>query len=82
MCSYNDPSELAKTHAGASPLVRGPVGMFVVGGVADVVTVFATQPFDTVKTRAQSARRAGTGQALDEGVRGLCVLFMSRLWRF
>jgi solute carrier family 25 citrate transporter 1 len=40
------------------------------------VTVYATQPFDTMKTRAQSAVGATTSEALksvlrDEGVKGL-----------
>jgi solute carrier family 25 citrate transporter 1 len=44
--------------------------------MAGVVTVFATQPFGTAKTRAQSARGRSTAEALrsvlvDEGMRGL-----------
>ena len=49
---------------------------FANGMVAGTVTVYLTQPFDTVKTRAQSARGEQTLQALkgillDHGVRGL-----------
>ncbi|GAB7363782.1 hypothetical protein MBLNU230_g4350t1 [Neophaeotheca triangularis] len=48
---------------------------FVNGSLAGVVTTLATQPFDTVKTRCQSAKGASTVEAfkslvLDYGVRG------------
>ena len=48
---------------------------FGIGAVAGVMTVYATQPFDTVKTRTQSAKGAGTVEAVREiwvegGVRG------------
>ena len=32
----------------------GAVGTFAIGGVAGLVTVFVTQPLDTIKTRMQS----------------------------
>lgn len=49
---------------------------FANGAVAGVLVVFATQPFDTVKTRAQSVKGAGVREAFasviaDFGVRGL-----------
>ncbi|ETI26794.1 hypothetical protein G647_10239 [Cladophialophora carrionii CBS 160.54] len=49
---------------------------FANGAVAGTVVVFATQPFDTLKTRAQSVRGQGvveawTGVLQDYGVKGL-----------
>jgi len=46
------------------------------GAVAGTIVVFATQPFDTLKTRAQSVKGAGvveafTGIIKDYGVKGL-----------
>ncbi|KAL8863249.1 MAG: hypothetical protein Q9178_000624 [Gyalolechia marmorata] len=48
---------------------------FVNGAVAGTVTTYATQPFDTIKTRSQSAKGASAVDAIrsiiaDEGVRG------------
>lgn len=48
---------------------------FGIGAVAGVVTVYATQPFDTIKTRAQGVQGAGIVEASrsvirDYGVRG------------
>ncbi|KAL8813077.1 MAG: hypothetical protein Q9200_000544 [Gallowayella weberi] len=48
---------------------------FANGAVAGTVTTYATQPFDTLKTRSQSAKGASTVDAFrsiiaDEGVRG------------
>ena len=36
---------------------------FGMGAVAGIITVYATQPFDTIKTRAQSAKGASTLEA-------------------
>lgn len=49
---------------------------FANGAVAGTIVVFATQPFDTLKTRAQSVRGAGVVEAFtsviaDYGVKGL-----------
>ncbi|KIW14194.1 hypothetical protein PV08_06975 [Exophiala spinifera] len=49
---------------------------FANGAVAGTVVVFVTQPFDTLKTRAQSVKGAGVAEAFksivdDYGVRGL-----------
>lgn len=33
----------------------GTVGTFAVGGVAGLITVYVTQPLDTIKTRMQSS---------------------------
>lgn len=48
---------------------------FANGAVAGIVTTYATQPFDTIKTRSQSAKGASTMDAFrgilaDDGVRG------------
>lgn len=56
---------------------RPPSGVaetFAMGAVAGVVTVYATQPLDTIKTRSQSARGQGMGAAMvgiwqDGGIR-------------
>lgn len=48
---------------------------FANGAVAGIVTTYATQPFDTLKTRSQSAKGTSTVEAFrsvlaDDGVRG------------
>ena len=48
---------------------------FVNGGIAGIITTLATQPFDVIKTRAQSAKGATTIEAFtsilsDGGIRG------------
>lgn len=59
MGTYNILKETVKSY-GISPSV--PV-TFGTGAMAGVVTVYATQPFDTIKTRAQGARGVGIGEA-------------------
>lgn len=59
---------------------------FANGAVAGVVTTYATQPFDTIKTRAQSAAGASTMEAVrgvlrDEGIRGFWRVTTMRLGR-
>ncbi|KAH8201384.1 hypothetical protein TruAng_004467 [Truncatella angustata] len=44
--------------------VDSPVTTFANGAVAGTVTTLATQPFDTVKTKAQQARHVGTMDAV------------------
>ncbi|ORY70353.1 mitochondrial carrier domain-containing protein [Pseudomassariella vexata] len=67
--------------------VDGPVASFANGAVAGTVTTLATQPFDTVKTKAQQAREVGTLEALrvvlkEDGVfRGLWRGTVMRLGR-
>jgi len=56
------------------------------GATAGTITVYATQPFDTVKTRAQSAAGAGTIEAMksvlrDRGLFGLWAGSTMRLGR-
>jgi solute carrier family 25 citrate transporter 1 len=59
---------------------------FANGVVAGVVTTYATQPFDTVKTRSQSAKGATAVQAfkdimMEDGVRGFWRGTVMRLGR-
>jgi len=59
---------------------------FANGAVAGTVTTYMTQPFDVVKTRAQSAKGATTTEAFtsvlaDYGVRGLWKGTVMRLGR-
>lgn len=55
MGTYNILKELAK----AQELAPSVFTTFAMGALAGVVTVYATQPFDTVKTRAQGVKGAG-----------------------
>lgn len=62
MGSYNILKEAASSRLGKSTAASSAV-TFGVGAAAGVVTVYATQPFDTIKTRAQAARGASTMEA-------------------
>ncbi|KAK0647405.1 Tricarboxylate transport protein [Lasiodiplodia hormozganensis] len=73
MGSYNAMKEAYRARFGCLP--KSTPETFALGAIAGTVTVYATQPFDTVKTRAQSARGERLGQAVrgvwrDGGVRG------------
>jgi solute carrier family 25 citrate transporter 1 len=68
----------------------GSIATFCMGGVAGIVTVYSTQPIDTVKTRMQSieARQAyrsswhcATRIVKEEGVRKLWSGAVMRLGR-
>lgn len=59
---------------------------FAIGTIAGIITVYATQPFDTVKTRTQSSAGASTKEAFlsvlsDSGVRGFWKGSTMRLGR-
>ncbi len=59
---------------------------FANGSVAGIVTTLATQPFDTIKTRCQSARGASTVEAFrsivaDYGMKGFWKGTTTRLGR-
>lgn len=59
---------------------------FGIGAVAGVVTVYATQPFDTIKTRAQGVQGASISEASrsvirDYGIRGFWKGSTMRLGR-
>ncbi|KXH25082.1 hypothetical protein CSIM01_12998 [Colletotrichum simmondsii] len=82
MGSYNVLREQSKQHG----LPNNSLVTFGSGSVAGIVTVYATQPFDTIKTRAQSARGAGTLESLrmvlsERGIRGLWSGSTMRLGR-
>lgn len=71
MGTYNVLKEAAKAHD-VRPTVVTTFGM---GALAGTVTVYATQPFDTIKTRAQGVQGAGLVEAAqsvvrDYGIRG------------
>ncbi len=71
MGSYNALKETCKSYS-------IPLNSFVtfgIGSIAGTITVYATQPFDTVKTRVQSAQGGNMGEAIrsvwqDYGIRG------------
>jgi solute carrier family 25 citrate transporter 1 len=82
MGTYNILKEVAK----AQGLAQGVFTTFAMGAVAGVVTVYATQPFDTVKTRAQGVQGAGLVEAVqsvyyEHGVRGFWKGSTMRLGR-
>jgi len=71
MGSYNFLRELSKS----SGVQQTTISTFLTGALAGTITVYATQPFDTIKTRAQSAVGATTVEAfrsvlIDSGVLG------------
>lgn len=66
--------------------VDTPLVSFANGAVAGTVTTIATQPFDTVKTKAQQAKVVGTMESFraimaEDGVRGLWRGTVMRLGR-
>lgn len=71
MGTYN----ILKDFEKGKDVAQGTLVNFANGAVAGIVTTYATQPFDTIKTRSQSAQGASTVDALrsivaDEGIRG------------
>ncbi|KAH7361330.1 mitochondrial carrier domain-containing protein [Pyrenochaeta sp. MPI-SDFR-AT-0127] len=82
MGSYNVLKEFSRQHN----LPQNSAVTFGIGAIAGTITVYATQPFDTIKTRAQSAQGASTGEAFRSvlqhaGVRGLWSGSTMRLGR-
>jgi len=70
----------------ANNVPQNTLTTFLTGAMAGVITVYSTQPFDTVKTRAQSAAGAGTVEAMmsilrDRGVFGFWAGSTMRLGR-
>jgi solute carrier family 25 citrate transporter 1 len=66
--------------------VDGPLTSFANGAVAGTITTLATQPFDTVKTQAQQAKRTGTMDSVraimaQDGIRGFWRGTVMRLGR-
>lgn len=82
MGTYNILKEVAR----AQEIKPGVLTTFGMGAVAGVVTVYATQPFDSIKTRAQSAQGASFAEAVssvvrDYGLRGFWKGSTMRLGR-
>ena len=82
MGTYNALKENMKSYGIQS---TAPV-TFGIGAIAGLVTVYATQPFDTVKTRAQGVRGLGIAEASrsiirDYGIRGFWKGSSMRLGR-
>lgn len=82
MGSYNMLKESAKHYQ--VPL--NGITTFGIGSIAGVITVYATQPFDTVKTRVQGADRASAKDAIisiftESGARGFWKGSTMRLGR-
>jgi solute carrier family 25 citrate transporter 1 len=71
MGSYN----MLKQTAKAYDVPQNSGTTFATGAIAGTITVYVSQPFDTIKSRTQSARGAGTLEAarsilVDSGIRG------------
>jgi solute carrier family 25 citrate transporter 1 len=82
MGSYNVLKEFSRRNN----LPQNSATTFGMGALAGTITVYATQPFDTIKTRAQSARGASTGEAFrsvlqSAGLRGFWSGSTMRLGR-
>lgn len=82
MGTYSVLKESAERHG----LPNNTLITFGTGTIAGTVTVYATQPFDTVKTRAQTSIGATTKEALvgvlrESGVKGLWKGSTMRLGR-
>lgn len=73
MGSYNALREHSRRH----DIPQTGTTAFVTGALAGIITVYVTQPFDTVKTCAQSTRGAGTIAAFQTVVKrkGVCGLW-------
>lgn len=82
MGSYNILKDFeSKRHIQQSVAVN-----FANGAIAGLITTLATQPFDVIKTRSQSAKRTTTVQAFqsvlqDEGIKGFWRGTVMRLGR-
>ena len=53
LSSYTMLKQVAQGYAAPGETL-GPVGTFGIGGLAGLITVYVTQPLDTIKTRMQS----------------------------
>lgn len=82
MGSYN----MLKETARQNNLPNNSAVTFGIGALAGVITVYATQPFDTIKTKAQSAAGASSREAFrtvlrSAGIRGFWSGSTMRLGR-
>lgn len=60
MGSYNVIKETVSSHTD----MKNPALTFGMGAISGVITVYVTQPFDTIKTRTQGAKGATTMEAV------------------
>jgi solute carrier family 25 citrate transporter 1 len=88
MGSYNILKELvaSRRRSAGSSAAADQVVTFATGAAAGTVTVYVTQPFDTIKTRAQGAKGQSTMEAVrsvwrDGGLRGFWSGSTMRLGR-
>lgn len=86
MGSYNILKDFVTKRTGTTQNSHGAIVTFSLGAVAGIITVYATQPFDTIKTRAQAAKGATTSEAIghilrDGGIRGFWSGSTMRLGR-
>ncbi|KAL4959776.1 mitochondrial carrier domain-containing protein [Aspergillus stella-maris] len=63
MGSYNIIKEAVSSRTSIKD-TKNPVITFAMGATAGTITVYMTQPFDTIKTRAQGAKGASTLEAV------------------
>lgn len=82
MGSYNAIKEASRKYNAP----QNAASTFAIGGTAGIITVYATQPLDTIKTRAQSAAGANPAQAFssvlrDSGITGFWKGSSMRLGR-
>lgn len=82
MGTYNILKDYERTH----DIAQTTATNFANGSVAGITTTYATQPFDTIKTRSQSAKGASTVEAFksimsDYGIRGFWKGTTMRLGR-
>ncbi|KAK5130025.1 hypothetical protein LTR08_002541 [Meristemomyces frigidus] len=82
MGTYNTLKDYEKKH----DIAQNTATNFANGSVAGIVTTLTTQPFDTIKTRCQSARGASTVEAFqsviaDYGIKGFWKGTTMRLGR-
>jgi solute carrier family 25 (mitochondrial citrate transporter), member 1 len=85
MGSYNILREAATSRLGPER-AKSTGATFATGAAAGVVTVYASQPFDTIKTRAQGAKGATTAEAVKDvwrsgGIKGFWSGSSMRLGR-
>lgn len=71
MGTYN----ILKDYENSRQITQSTATNFANGALAGIITTYATQPFDTLKTRSQSAKGASTVEAFqsvmaDAGIRG------------
>lgn len=82
MGSYNILKETAKQNR----VQLNGITTFGIGSLAGIITVYATQPFDTIKTRVQGTERASIKDAVlsvyqESGARGFWKGSTMRLGR-